>query len=632
MSPEALPEVRKETELQNRWVEAPAGAERHRWADELLSCLLYTRPLEADRFLAESGGNGGLSPFAVWKAKAVIASRKGDYAQAHYALSESLSAAEFDGPPGQAADILLEWAGVEMNRGRYTEAEALLDKASRQLKSYPRPALQYRLHIRQGWLHLHLRQGPQALTAFSQAERLLTVLGPPLSWEDIDHMSLLYSGLGEVHTASGDRETARQYYHRVVDLCRHYGLVTRLDWHYLHAGTSSMALERWEEAAIAFRQSIQASSGDLTGAEPAAWANLGFTLLQLQDDKGAAQALDKAEQGFMGAQHDKRNLATVYNWKARLAMRQGNHQQVMGLFIRATDYARDIRDNGLLAHICKDISAYFGQAHDYRNAWEYLQLYDDLNERAREEEQARRLMEVQVRYETEKVEREAEALKAQAVELRLQAMRAQMNPHFLFNALNGIQNFIHAEDADKASRYLAKFAGLVRQSLNLSNTELITLEDELTFIRDYLFINQKLRFDGRLSFSVTIDEDIEEDRTMIPPMMIQPFVENAIEHGFIKRDKGNVKVHIGTSGEDLICCTIQDDGIGRKAAIALRSKEPHRESHQSLGIGITAERLELLNRSGHPGHKLEIQDLADAEGHPLGTKVALYFPVRRKQV
>jgi two-component system, LytTR family, sensor kinase len=632
MSAEVLPEVRGGQELEQRLRTASTPVDQGRWADELLACLLYCDPQRASRELEPGHTQTPCSEGARWRARGILAAREGDYPRAHYAFSEADHAAGQSADLTAQLDILLDRAGLAMNRNQWAEAESRLAEAARLLKRTPSPRHTFRLGIRQAWLALLTHQMPQALSGFMQAERVFVTLGQTLSWEDVDCLTLLHSGLGDLYTRSGERELARRHFYRVVTLCRHYGVVARIAWHLLHAGNASMAQDRWDEAADAFRQAIAAGTPDQEGAVAAAWANLGYVAMQTRDLATAREALDKAEVSYRRNGEDRHNLATVSNWKARLAMLIGQHREVMPHFVQATDHARAVKDNTLLAHICKDISAYFAAQEDHRNAYEYLLLYDELGERAREEAQQRKLMEIQVQYETEKMEKETESLRAQAVELRLQAMRAQMNPHFLFNALNGIQNFIHSEDPDKASRYLAKFAGLVRKSLNLSNTELITLEEEVAFIRDYLFVNQKLRFEGRLEFEILVDEEIDEDRVVIPPMMIQPFVENAIEHGFIRREKGMVRIRIDLVNEELLCCTIEDDGIGREAAIAIRSGEPHRENHQSLGIGITCERLELLNRSGHPGHRVEITDLKDKAGKALGTKVELFFPVRRKGV
>ncbi len=633
MSLEVLPEVAIDTVLEGRFQSATSAADKDRWAEELLLCYTCTNPEKASSLVLDLNTRMDEgTQVVVWRTKGVLANQLGKYAEALYAFKEAYHLAEASAQTELQTDILLDWSALDMNRGKLSDAENHIEQARQLYRLRPRTSHHFHILIRQAYLAFYSNQLPQSLSDFMQAERLISALRDKWSWNDIDYISLLYSGLGELYSAAGERILAREAFQKVISICQHYRLVIRLAWHYLNVGNASMALERWDEAIEAYKKALHVNYPGQEKAKAGAWANLGFIYLQQQKAKEADHALNQAESYYKADPVDKQNLAVIYNWKARLAQMEGNKQAIMANFIRASEYARSIQDNQQLSLICKDIAHYFAEQEDYQNAYDYQLLHDELGEKAREENQQRKLMEIQVRYETERIEQEAAGLRAQTIELRLQAMRAQMNPHFLFNALNGIQNFIHSEDPDKASRYLAKFAGLVRKSLNLSNTELITLEDEVAFIQDYLYINQKLRFEDRLEFTVQVDEDLDEDRLVIPPMMIQPFVENAIEHGFIKRKKGKVEIHIHPVGEELICCTVKDDGIGRQAAIAYRADDPQRENHQSLGIGITKERLELLNRSGFPGHRLEVVDLHDDNGNPSGTKVELYFPVRRKAV
>ncbi|MBP6183330.1 MAG: histidine kinase [Saprospiraceae bacterium] len=633
MSMEALPEVALEPVLEGKFLSAKSSADKDRWAEELLLCYSYTNPEKATALLQTLHTTSDKSlQVIVWRTKGVLANQLSKYAEANYAFKEAYHLAESSTIPELQTDILLDWSALDMNKGNLNDAENHIEQARQLYRLRPRTSQYFHLLIRQAYLALYQNQLPQSLSDFMQAERLMSALREKWSWNDIDYISLLYSGLGELYHAAGERVLAREAFQNVIRICRHYGLVARLAWHHLNLGNANLALDKWDEAIDSYNQAHQVNYPGQEKAKAGAWANLGFIFLQQQKAREANHALNQAENFYQKEPIDSPNLAVIYNWKARLAQMEGNKQAIMAHFIRASEYARAVQDNQQLSLICRDIAQYFAEQEDYQNAYDYQLLHDELGEKAREENQQRRLMEIQVKYETEQVEQEAAELRAQTIELRLQAMRAQMNPHFLFNALNGIQNFIHSEDPDKASRYLAKFAGLVRKSLNLSNTELITLEDEVAFIQDYLFINQKLRFEDRLEFTVHVDEDLDEDRLVIPPMMIQPFVENAIEHGFIKRKKGKVEISIYPVGEELVCCTVKDDGIGREAAIAFRADEPQRENHQSLGIGITKERLELLNRSGFPGHRLEVVDLYDNQHIPCGTKVELYFPVRRKTV
>jgi len=149
---------------------------------------------------------------------------------------------------------------------------------------------------------------------------------------------------------------------------------------------------------------------------------------------------------------------------------------------------------------------------------------------------------LEAKYDFERRKQEAELLILQANRLQLKALRAQMNPHFLYNALNSIQNYITSNDMTHAAKYLAKFAKLMRQSLEYSDVEVISLEKEIAFLENYLFINEKLRFADRMSYRIKVDDDIEEDLIGVPAMIVQPYLENAIEHGLRSKKDGILAV------------------------------------------------------------------------------------------
>ncbi len=633
MSAIFLPDVPPGVDLENRFRAADSLPDQRVWGERWLAYLTYTDPDQALAYSREHTSRPGHPlEFQCWKSRGILANLQQEENEAIYAFQEALRLAEEKGAQDLQADILLDWCAVAMNKGDLLRADQLIDQAARLIRVYPRPRQTFHLLIRQAFSKLRLGQLHQAFPLFRQAERMLPTLQGQWQWDDLDYLTLLHSGLGDWYTGSGERQLAQQSYSRVVQICEAFHLHTRITWHYLNAGIASMALEEWDDARQMFLLATAREYPGQTEALAGAWANLGFIYLQQGEASPAKEALDRAADMYEHSGPDKKNLAVIATWRARLARLNHEQDMVMHHFIQASEYARAIQDSSQLSLICKEIAEHYADLGEYKNAFEYLLLHDEIGEKAREEQQQRNLMELQVKYESEQKEQEADSLRAQAVELRLQAMRAQMNPHFLFNALNGIQHFINKEDGDKASRYLAKFAGLVRQSLNLSNTELITLEEEVTFIQDYLFINQKLRFDGRLHFSVKVDDEIDEDRVMIPPMMVQPFVENAIEHGFVKRQSGTIDIRFDLLEDDVIRCSVQDDGIGREEAIKLQAKNPMRDQHKSLGIGITRERLELLNRGEQSGHRLEIIDLKGSDHTALGTRVELYFPSRRKKI
>jgi LytS/YehU family sensor histidine kinase len=245
------------------------------------------------------------------------------------------------------------------------------------------------------------------------------------------------------------------------------------------------------------------------------------------------------------------------------------------------------------------------------------------------EVKASEMKELEVKYEAEKKEKEAEMFKLQAIGLQLKALRAQMNPHFMFNALNSIQNYITSNNPTLASKYLAQFATLMRQSLDYSELEFISLEEEIEFLGNYLEINKKLRFEHKLEYQITIDEEIEEDIYGVPTMIIQPYVENAIEHGIRSKDSGLITIQFQLVDDDMIMCVIEDDGVGREKARLLQESNPNYKNHKSLGTKITQDRLGILLRnSAHSKEPVIVEDLKDeTTGAPKGTRVKIFIPV-----
>jgi len=265
---------------------------------------------------------------------------------------------------------------------------------------------------------------------------------------------------------------------------------------------------------------------------------------------------------------------------------------------------------------------------DFKNAYEYQVLHDEMTERYIEEVNHRMMMELEVKYEAEKKKQEAELLRLHATSLQLKALRAQMNPHFLFNALNSIQNYITSDQTGDAAKYLAKFALLMRQSLEYSDMEIISLEKEIEFLENYLFINQKLRFHNQLEYKIKVDDELEEDIMGVPTMIVQPYVENAIEHGVRSVKDGLVKLEFYLHDENTLLCVIEDNGIGRVKAARRKMNDPELRKHESKGTAITEERLQILNKSKHKGIMVKTIDMEDEySGRPSGTRVEILIPI-----
>jgi LytS/YehU family sensor histidine kinase len=195
-----------------------------------------------------------------------------------------------------------------------------------------------------------------------------------------------------------------------------------------------------------------------------------------------------------------------------------------------------------------------------------------------------------------------------------------MNPHFIFNSLNSIENFIMQNEKRLASDYLNKFATLVRMILENSRTQAVPLVQDMEAMQLYVDL-ERLRFENKFCYLTDIDEVLLKGDYRVAPLLIQPFVENAIVHGLAPSDKPGLYLKITARlRDDFIHYTIEDNGIGRTESMAYARK--YRPSHKSLGIGISRERIDLINRKHGNAGTLDIIDLYD-DYQPAGTRVVL---------
>ena len=221
-------------------------------------------------------------------------------------------------------------------------------------------------------------------------------------------------------------------------------------------------------------------------------------------------------------------------------------------------------------------------------------------------------------------ERAKAALLQRAKELEVQALRSQMNPHFVFNCLNAINRFILSHEAEAASDYLTKFSRLMRMIMNHSRHSTVTLAEETEMLRLYLDM-ERLRFKDAFDYSIYAGDDVDAGELMIPPLLLQPFVENAVWHGLMhKEERGWLSVTMEVHDE-VLTCIIRDNGIGRKKAALLKSKSVER--YKSMGLQITAERMALLTGTDAKGPFFTIEDLYDEDGNATGTQVTLTIRV-----
>jgi ligand-binding sensor domain-containing protein len=223
------------------------------------------------------------------------------------------------------------------------------------------------------------------------------------------------------------------------------------------------------------------------------------------------------------------------------------------------------------------------------------------------------------------IEKKMLTIEKQIFDLEQKALRLQMNPHFIFNSLNAIQNFVITNDTDKAVNYLARFSRLMRMILANSMQSYIPLKDELKALTYYMDL-EKLRFDDKFEYTINLDPSIDTEFIEVPPMLLQPYIENAIIHGIVHVErKGDLVIDM-KKRRDTLVCVIEDNGIGREKAAEIREQSGIKRKPR--GMMITQERLELLSKQRKRGFSVKVDDLKNTKGEPSGTRVEIVLQFR----
>ena len=380
--------------------------------------------------------------------------------------------------------------------------------------------------------------------------------------------------------------------------------------------------------------------------------------------------------------NDKKSISMYYNNIGDVYRETNENVQALAYLQKGAHLAQEIGANDALMDAYKELTATYVKMNDYKNAYQYQQLYIIIYDKTFNENSARQIAEMQTKYETEKKEKENErlvsanrikelqlsrgklwifsvsilfliclilagllynrflikqkiqrlitekqesAFRQKIVDLELQALRAQINPHFVVNCINSIQNCVDENNLKAAEEYLSKFARLLRIILETSKRPLIVLSDELKLLELYLDM-EKLHLADKLSYRIEVPPEINPDMVEIPIMLIQPFIENSIKHGIRpKFEKGNILIDFKRLSDTILVITVEDDGIGRDKAKEMRKSNLINST--SIGIQKTQERLTILSEQQHKEGKINIVDLYNDDKTPRGTRVEIHVPV-----
>jgi hypothetical protein len=220
-------------------------------------------------------------------------------------------------------------------------------------------------------------------------------------------------------------------------------------------------------------------------------------------------------------------------------------------------------------------------------------------------------------------EEERTKLNQHIAELEQKAFRSQINPHFIFNSLNSIQQYVAERDISGANRFITDFSGLIRMTLDMSDQATVPLSEEIKYIDTYLRL-EKSRLENKFSYTITVDDSLCLDEIYLPPLLLQPYVENSIRHGikYKRNNEGKIQISVQKK-EPGIVVSIDDNGIGREEAQKYKSK--FHIQYQSMGMKINKDRVDILN--SYSGNKIDIDvvDLYNDKNEPTGTRVNIYL-------
>jgi hypothetical protein len=324
---------------------------------------------------------------------------------------------------------------------------------------------------------------------------------------------------------------------------------------------------------------------------------------------------------------DEHKLGIAYSLLGDLEKKRSQFSEAVKWYQKSKDaYGKTIQPNNE-SLIDLAMSECYESLNDFENAFSYLKKYTNTKLNYINEERQKEIVHLQTQYETEKREAELRELKIkqqqtelESRESELKAIKAQMNPHFIFNALNSIQEMFFIGDKRLANEHLGKFSQLTREILKASGKQFISLSEEMEMLTKYLEL-EGLRFEKDFSFSIQSNNDEVSDDILLPPMLLQPYIENAIRHGLLhQKGEKTIAVHFNfDENKKLLTCVIQDNGIGRNASTEINKNR--KQLHESFSTSANEKRLELLNQNRDEKIGVWYEDLIP------GTKVIVTIPV-----
>lgn len=464
------------------------------------------------------------------------------------------------------------------------------------------------------------------------------------------------NNIGIVYQSQQEQDKALGYFRKALQLQQELGeasvgvTMTNMGVAYFRTNRKALALEYYQHAQQLFKEKQNVYGLALVAN------HLGDWYTDARQPQQALRCYEEALQGYETLQYKFGAALALYNIGTS-HYNQKNYAKALEPATRSLEYARALgapdqryHSEKLLSDVYTALQQPWLALEHYRN---YVQTRDSISNQEHDRkfavaeanfayrqkeallnEQAKRRTQLTVFitlgtllllglifviYNRRQVKRRL-TLQKEVAEYEQKALHLQMNPHFVFNCLGAISSFIVQNGTDSALKYLSKFSKLMRLTLEYSKGSLIPIDKEIESLRNYLELEQ-LRFNHKFDFTITQDENVEFNMGL-PPLLVQPFVENAILHGLVpKKERGLLTVAFEVKAGQL-WCTVTDDGIGLSES--QRLKQDSVRAHQSMALEITRKRLEIMESTTSKSAQIEINELQ----HPSGTRVTLRLPVQ----
>lgn len=300
-----------------------------------------------------------------------------------------------------------------------------------------------------------------------------------------------------------------------------------------------------------------------------------------------------------------------YVYKAKYLFLLGETEEALAL---TQDLVKTAKKPRIRVDAYALLSEIYESQKDYKRALEAHKKHEQHKHEFINLESKKHIETTEARFQNKVKETEKELLRLQKFETEQKAIRAQLNPHFIFNSLNSINKFILSHDIDKASSFLQRFSSLMRKTLEHSELGFISLDEECSFLNEYLLLEQ-MRFNNAFRYQITIDEEIESDFVRIPTMLIQPYVENCVKHAMVGLVNGQISIHFKHGDNDSLRCIVEDNG--KKKGVKTN------ENHHSMSTNLLENRLHVLKELYKVDFKVKSIKRSNIDPKQTGTRVEI---------